>query len=83
MLTFVLQGRYAPEALRGMIASREDPAAAARRMIKKADGRQAILHSTRDGTPWYGSPQQADERRIGARRPDGRLLRSAGPTWIC
>jgi uncharacterized protein with GYD domain len=46
MLTFVIQGRYAPEALRGMVASPEDRAAAAEAIMERAGGRVAAFYLT-------------------------------------
>jgi uncharacterized protein with GYD domain len=46
MLTFIIQGRYAPEAMRGMVASPEDRAAAAGAMMEKAGGRLVAFYLT-------------------------------------
>jgi uncharacterized protein with GYD domain len=46
MLTFIIQGRYAQEALRGMVASPEDRAAAAGTMMKNAGGQLVAFYLT-------------------------------------
>jgi uncharacterized protein with GYD domain len=46
MLTFIIQGRYAQDAMRGMIASPEDRAAAAGAMMEKAGGRLVAFYLT-------------------------------------
>ena len=46
MLTFVIQGRYAPEAMRGMVASPEDRAEAAGTILERAGGRLVGFYLT-------------------------------------
>ena len=46
MLTFIIQGHYTPEAMRGMAASPEDRAAAAEAMMAKAGGRLVAFYLT-------------------------------------
>lgn len=46
MLTFVIQGRYAAEAMRGMVASPEDRAAAAGALMEQAGGRLVAFYLT-------------------------------------
>ena len=46
MLTFIIQGRYAQEAKRGMVASPEDRAAAAEAMMERAGGRVVAFYLT-------------------------------------
>src|SRR5918993_1956770 len=46
MLTFIIQGHYTQEAMRGMVASPEDRAAAAGTMMEKAGGRLVAFYLT-------------------------------------
>jgi uncharacterized protein with GYD domain len=46
VLTFIIQGRHAQEAMRGMVASPEDRAEAAGTMMANAGGRLAAFYLT-------------------------------------
>ncbi len=46
MLTFIIQGRYSHEAMRGMAASPEGRAEAAEKMMEEAGGRLAAFYLT-------------------------------------
>ena len=46
MLTFIIQGRYAQEAMQGMVASPEDRAEAAGAMMANAGGRLVAFYLT-------------------------------------